>query len=103
VDRTRVPAFSALATDRLVEEVGAGPGRLLELGSSGIHAAAFVLAGWTVVVAESSRVALERARERAGGVAEVVPVAEVAEGSFDVVVGDGARFLRPGGRLVRPS
>ena len=105
VERKQVPALSAVATERLVEEVGAGPGRLLELGSAGIHAAAFALAGWTVVVAESSRRGLARARERADGFAQVVPVSELDDGSFDVVVGgrDGERYVKPGGRLVRPS
>ena len=103
VERKRVPALSALATDRIAAEAGAGPGRLLELGSAGIHAPALALLGWTVTVAEEQPDALARARERADGVAKVVPAHELA-GEFDVVVGDeaAARWLRPGGRLIRP-
>lgn len=82
---TQPPASSALATERLAEQVGGGPGRLLEVGSAGIHAPAFALLGWEVVVAEESPERLARARERAGHVAEVVPLADVAD-PFDVVV-----------------
>ena len=98
-----MPALSALATDRIAAEAGAGPGRLLELGSGGIHAPVLVLLGWTVTVAEASPAALALARERAAGVAAVVPLEDV-QGEFDVVVGDatGARYLRPGGRWIRP-
>jgi hypothetical protein len=98
----RVPALSTLATEGLVERLGEGPGRLFELGSEGVHAPALALAGWTVVVAEASPSALARARQRAAGFAEVSEVAALADGSFDVDVGDGARYLRPGGRLVQP-
>jgi SAM-dependent methyltransferase len=103
MERKRVPALSALATDRIAAEAGAGSGRLLEVGTGGIHAPALALLGWTVTVAEASPAALARARERADGVAAVVPLAEV-EGAFDVVVGDraAARFVRSGGRLIRP-
>jgi hypothetical protein len=66
-------------------------------------AAVLALLGWTVTVAEEQPDALARARERADGVAKVVPAHELA-GEFDVVVGDeaAARWLRPGGRLIRP-
>lgn len=97
----RPPAAAALATERIADEVGEGPGRLLEVGSAGIHAPALALLGWDVTVAEASPAALERARERAGHLADVVPLAEV-RGEFDVVVAaeesDGLRRL--GARLV---
>src|SRR5437868_12115980 len=94
-----VPALSALATERIAAEAGEGPGRLLELGSAGIHAPVLALLGWTVTVAEEQAEALARARERAGDVADVIPAERLA-GRFDVVVGDeaAARSLRPGGR-----
>jgi hypothetical protein len=103
MERKRVPALSALATERIAAEAGPGPGRLLELGSAGIHAPALALLGWTVTVAEESPAALARARERADGVATVVPAREL-HGEFDVVVGGGEAvgYLRPGGRLIRP-
>lgn len=98
-----MPALSALATDRIAAEAGAGPGRLLEVGTVGIHAPVLALLGWTVTVAEASPAALALARERADGVAAVVPLGDI-QGEFDVVVGDAAaaRHLRPGGRLIRP-
>jgi len=99
----KLPAATALATERIAAEAGTGPGRLLELGSVGIHAPALALLGWTVVVAEASPAALARARERADGVAEVVSAVALEEAAFDVVVGPAAakRYLRPGGRLIR--
>jgi hypothetical protein len=102
MERERVPALSALATERIAAEAGEGPGRLLELGSAGIHAPALALLGWTVTVAEERPDELARARERAGDIAEVLAATEIA-GEFDVVVGDeaAARWLRPGGRLIR--
>jgi protein-L-isoaspartate O-methyltransferase len=103
MERKGVPALSALATERIAAEAGPGPGRLLELGCAGIHAPVLALLGWTVTVAERSAAALDRARERADGVAAVVSVREL-DGEFDVVVGgdEAARYLRPGGRLIRP-
>jgi protein-L-isoaspartate O-methyltransferase len=103
MERKRVPALSALATERIAAEAGLGPGRLLELGTSGIHAPVLALLGWTVTVAEHSSAELALARERTDGVATVVAAAELGAG-FDVVVGPeaAARYLRPGGRLIRP-
>jgi hypothetical protein len=69
VERKQVPARAALATERITAEAGPGPGRLLELGSAGIHARALALLGWTVVVAEDDPAALARAPERADGAA----------------------------------
>ena len=89
----RVPARIAADSERLLDEVGPGPGRLLELGTAGIHAPVFALAGWEVVVAEDSPSALERARERAGHLADVVARDEVT-GTFDVVL-DHGQVVRP--------
>src|SRR5438552_2125582 len=102
MDLKRVPALSALATERIAAEVGEGPGRLLEMGTAGIYAPVLALLGWTVTVAEERPEALARARERAGDQAEVVDVSALTR-DFEVVVGDeaAARWLRPGGRLVR--
>ena len=46
------PALAATATPRIVDLLGEGPGRVLELGFAGIHAAPLGLAGWDVVVVE---------------------------------------------------
>ena len=104
VERKQVPARIALATERIAAEVGSGPGRLLELGSAGIHASALALLGWTVVVAEDDPDALLRARERADGAVTVIPATDLDDASFDVVVAaepdHGARYLRAGGRLI---
>jgi len=46
------PALATTATPRIIDLLGEGPGRLLELGFAGIHAAPLELAGWEVVVVE---------------------------------------------------
>jgi hypothetical protein len=74
------PALAASATPRVLELLGDGPGRVLELGFAGIHAPLLELAGWEVVVVEPDPAFRERARQRAGS------VAERAEGRFDAVV-----------------
>jgi hypothetical protein len=74
------PALAATATPRILELLGEGPGRVLELGFAGIHAAPLELAGWRVVVVEADRAFRARARERAG------TVTHRAEGRFDAVV-----------------
>jgi len=74
------PALAAAATRRILELLGDGPGRLLELGFAGIHAQPLELAGWEVVVVESNLAQAARARERGAD------VAEVAEGRFDAVI-----------------
>ena len=70
------PALAASATPRILQLLGDGPGRVLELGFAGIHAAVLELAGWDVVVVDSD----PRARERTEHVA-TEPV-----GRFDAVV-----------------
>ncbi|HET7573176.1 MAG TPA: hypothetical protein VFJ77_10980 [Gaiellaceae bacterium] len=74
------PALAAAATPRILELLGASPGRVLELGFAGIHAGPLELAGWDVVVVEPDPVQAERARQR-GAV-----VAERPEGRFDAAV-----------------
>ncbi|MGH3050122.1 MAG: hypothetical protein ACRDLK_08190 [Gaiellaceae bacterium] len=74
------PALAARATPRVLELLGAPPGRVLELGFAGIHARPLELAGFEVVVVEEDPAHAARARERG---AEVAPR---AEGRFDAVV-----------------
>jgi hypothetical protein len=73
--------LAASATSRLIELLGAPPGRLLELGFAGIHAEPLRLAGFDVVVVEPDPAYRERARERGGDVREAPP-----SGSFDAVI-----------------
>ncbi len=75
------PALAASATPRILELLGQPPGRVLELGFAGIHAAPLRLAGFDVVVAEPDPAYLDRARERAGD-ALIGPPSE----HFDAVV-----------------
>jgi hypothetical protein len=75
------PALAASATPRVLELLGEPPGRVLELGFAGIHAAPLRLAGFDVVVVEPDPAHRERARERAGGA-----LAETPPGLFDAVV-----------------
>ena len=70
------PALAASATPQILELLGDGPGRVLELGFAGIHAQLLELSGWEVVVVDSD----PRARERSDR------VAEAPEGHFDAVV-----------------
>ncbi len=74
------PALAASATPRILELLGDGPGRVLELGFAGIHAAPLALAGWEVVVVEPDPAFRARAEARAG------TIAERPEGRFDAVV-----------------
>jgi S-adenosylhomocysteine hydrolase len=74
------PALTAAATPRILELLGDGPGRVLELGFAGIHAQLLELSGWEVVVVEPDPVQAARARERGAR------VVERAEGRFDAVV-----------------
>jgi hypothetical protein len=74
------PALAAAATPQILELLGDGPGRALELGFAGIHAQPLELAGWEVVVVEPDPAQAARARERG---AQVV---DRAEGRFDAVV-----------------
>jgi hypothetical protein len=70
------PALAAAATPRILELLGDGPGRVLELGFAGIHARLLELSGWDVVVVDSD----PRARERSDH------VVSAPEGHFDAVV-----------------
>jgi len=73
----RLPrALAATATPRILELLGNGPGRVLELGFAGIHAQPLELSGWEVVVVDSD----PRARQRTGH------GADRPEGHFDAVV-----------------
>ena len=74
------PALAASATQMILDLLGEGPGRVLELGFAGIHAAPLELAGWEVVVVEPDPAFRARAEARAG------TVAERPEGRFDAVV-----------------
>lgn len=74
------PALAASATPRILELLGSGPGRVLELGFAGIHARPLELAGWDVVVVEPDPFRAEQARQREAH------VAGRAEGHFDAVV-----------------
>ena len=74
------PALAASATPQILELLGEGPGRVLELGSAGIHATPLELAGWEVVVVEPDPAFRARAEARAGR------VMEKPEGRFDAVV-----------------
>ena len=74
------PALAASATPRILELLGDGPGRVLELGFAGIHARPLELAGWDVVVVEADPARAEQARQRGAR------VVEQAEGHFDAVV-----------------
>ncbi len=70
------PALAAAATPRILELLGDGPGRVLELGFAGIHARPLELSGWEVVVVDSD----PQARARSDH------VADTPEGHFDAVV-----------------
>ena len=70
------PALAASATPRILELLGDGPGRVLELGFAGIHAPVLELSGWEVVVVSDDWQARERSTH----------VAIAPEGRFDAVV-----------------
>jgi hypothetical protein len=76
VVRRLPPALAASATPQILELLGEPPGRVLELGFAGIHAAVLELAGWEVVVVSSDWQARERSEH----------VADKSEGRFDAVV-----------------
>jgi hypothetical protein len=81
------PALAASATLQIVELLGEGPGRVLELAFAGIHAAPLELAGWDVVVVEPDPTFRARAEARAG------IVAAKPEGRFDAVVAPAGEDL----------
>ena len=74
------PALAASATPQILELLGDGPGRVLELGFAGIHVRPLELAGWEVVVVEPDPAQAERAWQRGAQ-----PV-ERPEGRFDAVI-----------------
>ena len=74
------PALAASATPQILELLGDGPGRVLELGFAGIHARPLELAGWEVAVVEPDPAQAERARQRG---AQLI---EKAVGRFDAVI-----------------
>jgi hypothetical protein len=74
------PALAATATPRILELLGDGPGRVLELGFAGVHAQLLELAGWEVVVLEPDPAFRARAEARAG------TIADSPAGTFDAVV-----------------
>jgi hypothetical protein len=74
------PALAASATPRILDLLGDGPGRVLELGFAGIHARPLELAGWEVVVVEPDPRQAERARQRGA------EPSERTQGRFDAVV-----------------
>jgi hypothetical protein len=82
------PALAAAATPRILKLLGPPPGRVLELGFAGIHAAPLRLAGFEVVVVEPDPGFRAAARERAGEV-----LAEPPEGRFDAVVASAGTDL----------
>ena len=65
----------------MLELLGDGPGRVLELGFGGVHAEPLRLAGFEVVVVEPNPAHRAGAIERAGPVLEAPP-----QGRFDAVV-----------------
>lgn len=81
------PALAAAATPRILELLGDGPGRVLEVGFAGIHARPLELAGWEVVVVEGDPSRAEQARQRGAR------VAERPEGRFDAVIGPNGADL----------
>ena len=115
----RLAAFTAVGTERLAGLLGAGPGRCLEVGcGGGAHLSALAGLGWTIVggdlSADQLRVARRRVPEAPLLLADAAAL-PIARGSLDAVVmafvhtdlddlpgavGEAARVLRPGGRLV---
>ena len=90
------PALAARATPQILELLGEPPGRVLELGFTGIHAVPLRLAGFEVVVVEPDPAHRNHAQERAGAVLDTVPVQ-----SFDAVVApDGADLSGVAARKV---
>jgi len=71
------PALAASATPRIIELLGEPPASVLEIGFAGIHAEPLRLAGFEVIVVDTS----PSARERAGEV-----LAEPPPRVFDAVV-----------------
>lgn len=74
------PALAARATSHVLELLGNGPGRVLEVGFAGIHVRPLELVGWEVVVVEADQAQADRARQRGAH------LAERPEGRFDAVI-----------------
>jgi ubiquinone/menaquinone biosynthesis C-methylase UbiE len=113
--------WSTTAGELIVELLGPGPGRCLDLGcGTGVYVPLLAEQGWAVVGVDLSADQLRVARERVGGLAEALVQADARslpfeDGSFDAVVAalvhtdidqydralvEVARVLRPGGRFV---
>jgi SAM-dependent methyltransferase len=116
-----VSEWTRTAGELLVELLGRGPGRCLDLGcGTGVFVPLLVEQAWTVVGIDLSADQLRVARERVGGLVESLVQADASalpfeDGSFDAVAAvlvhtdiDGydlalrevARVLRGGGRFV---
>jgi hypothetical protein len=54
------PALATTATPGIIDLLGEGPGRVLELGFAGIHATPLELAGWEALVVEPDGSVRER-------------------------------------------
>ncbi len=81
------PALAATATPRILDLLGDGPGRVLELGFAGIHAALLELSGWEVVVVEPDPAYADRAGARSDH------VADAPKGHFDAVIAQSGADL----------
>jgi SAM-dependent methyltransferase len=119
--RAEGAAWTKRAEELIVELLGEGPGRCLDLGcGGGIFVPLLADRGWTVVGVDLSEDQLEVARSRVGDLAETLVQADARAlpfepGSFDAVVAalvhtdidrydlalrEVARVLRPVGRFV---
>jgi SAM-dependent methyltransferase len=113
----RVCTASPLARDAALRLLGAGTGRLLDVGcGTGAHTAAFAAHGWRVTGIDVSGDQLRLARERGIDVVEADATdLPFEDASFDAVVSmwthtdidgfaaavrEAVRVLRPGGALV---
>jgi SAM-dependent methyltransferase len=116
----RLTSFTTRATRLLVQMVGGGTGRCLEIGcGGGIHLPDLAAAGWSVFGLDLSRDQLRVARRRLGQNGRLIlangATLPFSDHAFDAVaaafihtdvddwpavVVEAARVLRPGGRLV---
>jgi SAM-dependent methyltransferase len=115
----RATPFTAAATALLLDLLGDGPGRCLDLGCGvGVHLPAVAARGWTAVGIDVSSDQLRVAADRARGARLVRADAArlpFADGAFEAVVmafvhtdldnlaaafAEAARVLAPSGRLV---
>ena len=81
------PALAAAATPQILELLGEGPGRVLELGFAGIHASVLELVRLGRRVVEPDPAHAARAHERGA------KVVERAEGRFDAVIAQSGTDL----------